>query len=460
MINFFKTDSSVFKDYTRMNTRMNGTGVVGVLIESPNKGDIVDSRFIEKMDRFSSYLKENNPSVTSVQSLSQYIKQMNKVMNFDSIPYASNNTEEVSIDFFSDTGTGTPFGVSEKSPRLKDSKGFVFADENSLVSDSSNNTGIEAGLSYTEVADLLKEALLNTENQDPSAEELIQGFNKINNYAGAAYYEIPQDPAKYGLKTEKELNALISQYLILAAGNLGTVINDDLEPDKTLITIQLNDENKASLSNVLTDVHQFWDREIPSGWSYGVGGSSTIYYILDKLIINSQILSILGSLFLVWLIITLIFRSVKVGFIGLLPIISSVSGLLIAFVALGLTLDAVTSLTAAIAIGVGADYAIHVLVAYRRLALKMDRKEIILSLYNTTGRAIFLNAFSVAIGFFALVLSHLIPMGVFGSMFALSMVISSMASLILIPAILNKMDVGKLFKQKEENKYKIVKILD
>ena len=71
-----------------------------------------------------------------------------------------------------------------------------------------------------------------------------------------------------------------------------------------------------------------------------------------------------------------------------------------------------------------------------------------------------MNAFSVAVGFFALVLSQLIPMGVFGAMFALSMVISSIASLVLIPAILNKVDVAKLFKQKKDDNLKRVKIID
>jgi uncharacterized protein len=460
MINFFQKDSTVFQDYTRINTRMNGTGVVGVLIESPNRGDIVDSGFIGKIDKFSSYLKEKNHSVTSIQSISQYIKQMNKVMNFDSIPYASTDSEEVSIDFFSNFSNDGFFSDPENDETTSASENFIFTDENSSFGEDSQNYEKETGLSYVQIGDLLKEALLNTETMNPSAEELIQGFYMINNFAGAAYNEIPQDPAKYGLETEEELNALLSQYLLLAAGNLETVINDDLEPDKTLITIQLNDENKETLSDVMTHVTAFWDSELPSGWTYGIGGSSTIYYILDKLIIHSQILSILGALFLVWLIVAIIFRSVRVGFIGMIPIIFSLGGLIIAFVALGLKLDAVTSLTAAIAIGVGADYAIHVLVAYRKLALKMDHKDILFQLYGTTGRAIILNAFSVAIGFFALVLAHLTPIGVFGAMFALSMVISSMASLLLIPAILHKVDVSKLFRQKTQDKLKIVKIID
>ncbi|MCF6334155.1 MAG: MMPL family transporter [Spirochaetales bacterium] len=457
MINFFKPDSSVFQDYDRMNTRMNGTGIVNILIESPNRGGIVDSGFIKKIDKFSFSLKEENSSVTSVQSISQFIKQMNKVMNFDSIPYETDDSEEVFIDFFSDSTNGSIFGTSENDETAYSSEGFIFEDENNFSGENSQNYEIESGLNYTQIGDLLKEALLNTQTLDPSALELIQGFNKINNYAGAAYDEIPVDPEKYGLETEEELNALISQYLILSAGKLGMVINDDLEPDKTLITIQLNDEDKETLTNVLSHINTFWDREIPAEWKYRIGGSSTVYFLLDKLIIHSQILSILGALFLVWLIITIIFRSARVGFIGLLPIVFSLCGLLIAFVAGGMKLDAVTSLTASIAIGVGADYAIHVLVAYRRLSMKMDHKDILFQLYSTTGRAILMNALSVAIGFFALVLSQLIPMGVFGAMFALSMVISSMASLILIPAIFNRLDIGKLFKQ---DKLKIVGILD
>jgi uncharacterized protein len=442
MINFFKPDSSVYQDYKMMNTRMNGTGIVNILIESPKRGDIVDTEFIEKINKFSSYLKKNSHSVTSVQSISQYIKQMNKVMNFDSIPYEVIESEEGFVDFFSDSWNDQP---------LTDSEDLNFSDENDFFDYDDSTDENEPGLTYGQIADLLQEALLNTDSLDPSAEELILGFNKINNYGGAAYDEIPRNPAKYGLETDEELNALISQYLILMAGKLEMVINDDLEPNKTLITVQMNDENKETLTNVLAHVHHFWDREIPTGWNYWLGGSSTIYYVLDILIINSQILSIAGALLLVWLIITMIFRSARVGFIGLIPIVFSLGGLVIAFVAGGLKLDAVTSLTASIAIGVGADYAIHVLVAYRRLSTRMDHKDILFSLYNTTGRAIIMNAFSVAIGFTSLWLSNLIPIGIFGVMFALSMVISSISSLILIPVILSKVNVSKLFRQNKKS---------
>ncbi|RKX92839.1 MAG: hypothetical protein DRZ90_13435 [Spirochaetes bacterium] len=445
MINFFRPDSKVFLDYQRMNQRMNGTGNVNILIESPRRGDIIDSDFINTIDKYSSYIIDNNSAVTSVQSISQYIKQINKVMNYDSVPYEIVDSEDVSFDFFSDSSNNF-FSDSQNEDGIENSNNFLFADENNSIDMSDQTETTDPGMSYTQIGTLLKDALINTDSLDPSVEELIQGFNEIYNYGGAAYNEIPQDPAKYGLETKKDLQSLLSQYLILLAGNLEMVINDDLEPDKTLIALQLNNEEKEILHNVLQHSYSFWDRAIPEGWNYKIGGTSTIYYILDKLIVNSQILSILGALFLVWLIITIIFRSVKVGFIGLIPIVFSLGGLVIAFVAGNLKLDAVTSLTASIAIGVGADYAIHVLVAYRRLSARIEHNDLILSLYSTTGRAILMNAFSVAIGFFALVLSQLIPMGVFGAMFALSMVISSLASLILIPAVLRKVDVTKLFK--------------
>lgn len=438
-----------------MNNKMNGTGNVNILIESPNKGDIVDSDFIGKIDRFSTYMKDNNHSVTSIQSISQYIKQMNKVMNFDSVPYERNDSEDAFIDFFSESSDGfifSDFGDDENS--IEGTENFTFTDENISFDENTQDDKNESGLTYNQIGDLLKEALLNSDTLDPSAEELIQGFNRINNYAGAAYDEIPQDPTRFGLETDEDLRSLLSQYLILMAGNLGMVINDDLEPNKTLIAIQLNDEEKETLNDVLSHTYSFWDREIPKNWNYRVGGSSTIYYILDKLIIHSQLLSIFGALFLVWLIISIIFRSVKIGFIGMIPIIFSLGGLIIAFVAGSLKLDAVTSLTASIAIGVGADYAIHVLIAYRRLSMRMDHKDLILSLYSTTGRAILMNSFSVAIGFFALILSQLIPIGVFGVMFSLSMIISSMASLILIPAVLYRLDISKLFKLNEQNSIK------
>ena len=102
---------------------------------------------------------------------------------------------------------------------------------------------------------------------------------------GCCYYiEIPSDPAKYGLETTDDLKSLLSQYLLLYAGNLDQLINDDVEPSATLITVQMRDSDSNYLRTVKESIDSFWSENLPSGWTYMVGGGDAISLALTDLV--------------------------------------------------------------------------------------------------------------------------------------------------------------------------------
>jgi predicted RND superfamily exporter protein len=137
---------------------------------------------------------------------------------------------------------------------------------------------------------------------------------------------------------------------------------------------------------------------------------------------------------IVLVIVACSYRSLAAGLIAALPL-----GLAIIanFAVMGfahITINIATALIASLAVGIGIDYTIHFIDAFKReYAAGGDY------LYRTfagAGKAILINAVSVGAGFGVLILSQFRLMAQFGGLIALSMGISAVVSLTVIPVLL------------------------
>ncbi|HZJ88247.1 MAG TPA: MMPL family transporter [Sphaerochaeta sp.] len=247
----------------------------------------------------------------------------------------------------------------------------------------------------------------------------------IGEAGGQGRYEIPSDPALYGLADEEELASLIAQYLLLYSSSLDTFINDPLEPDATLFTILLKSSDDKHLDYLDTMIPTLF----PEEWEIKIGGAEAVSLALTTLVTKSQIISIFSSFIAVWLLVLLTFRSPKLATLSLIPCLFALTAVFGAMSLLSIQLDIVTSLLAALCIGVGVDYAIHLLAAFGRSDLELPY------ILHTTGKAILANAASVALGFAGLLFSRFTPIANLGLLFCIAMIAASLSALLVLPAI-------------------------
>jgi predicted RND superfamily exporter protein len=426
-VKFFTPNSSVVKDITIFNENLSGTNFLSVMISAPEPGDILDPKFLSYLEKFENYIEKENANVKKVQTVVASIKRINKLMNQDTIPYFIPNLEDesVSLDFFSADGS---FG--------NDSWSLEEGESDSLAEKDSPEAK-EGLLSYSELSEMLLESHLSSGN-NISIEEFISSFLSLENFQGESFNEIPLVPEKYGFTTQEELKNLITQYLVLYSGNLDMIINDSLEPDKTLITIQLADISQKNQKILMNNIDSFWNNYLPLGWSYEIGGGATMQYVLSNLVTRSQIISLISALLVVWIIVSAMFRSPLAGLIGLVPVFFALAGIFLFMILFQFNLDIITSLLASLAIGIGVDYSIHIMNAYKRNIAK-GNADCLNKVYRTTGKAVFINAVSVAVGFLSLTISEFVPIRQMGVLFAVSMIFACLASLIVLPIILNKL---------------------
>ena len=166
------------------------------------------------------------------------------------------------------------------------------------------------------------------------------------------------------------------------------------------------------------------------------GGYSLMEKVFSESVVKGQIYSLLFAILAIAILLFLIFRSIKAGLMGSLPLLFALVCNFGLMGWMGIELDIATSLLSSIAIGIGVDYTIHLfwrLKSELREGKQID--EAIKKTLLTTGRGITINAFSVMLGFAVLFISALTILKTFAFLIIISLLLCLLSALLLIPAL-------------------------
>ena len=166
-------------------------------------------------------------------------------------------------------------------------------------------------------------------------------------------------------------------------------------------------------------------------------GMPIIYMDIDRKIIQSQVFSLSIAIFLVFILLAFRLKSLVGGLISISPIIFTILFNFTVMSIFNIPLDIVTVLISSVAVGIGIDYSIHFISRFKvEFAKGKSELEALDKTLETTGKAIIINALSVMMGFLVLVLGNIVPMQRFGYLIALTMIISALSSITLLPALI------------------------
>jgi predicted RND superfamily exporter protein len=103
----------------------------------------------------------------------------------------------------------------------------------------------------------------------------------------------------------------------------------------------------------------------------------------------------------------------------------------------GIKLNLGTSMVASVSVGIGIDYTIHCLEAYKReYRASKGSGDFLWRTFISSGKAIIINALSVGAGFAVLLFSRFTMLADLGLLSALTMFSSALVSLTVLPALL------------------------
>ena len=254
--------------------------------------------------------------------------------------------------------------------------------------------------------------------------EYLERMNRVMHADSAKYNRIPDS------------QNLVAQYLLLYEmsgdpDNLWQVVDYDYQ--KSNLSFQLKEDNSRSLNKTISLIEKHSPKFEEMGIEVNYAGSAYNSLVFTDLILKGQIQSIVLALILVVILLSFIFKNIKAGLIGAVPITITA---FISFGVMGLLnipLSTTTALLSSIAIGIGIDYAVHFIERYKIYASKTkDKIKTGRKTMHHSGRAILFNAMVVIAGFLVLLFSVFPPNRTLGALVSMNMFTSLVGTLTIM----------------------------
>ncbi|MDR1972713.1 MAG: MMPL family transporter [Treponema sp.] len=431
MVEYFKSSTDIYQSDQFIREKFGGSKIISVVVEAENSDILLHPDSLAALDSLGRYLENRVPEVGNVMGFTDLVKRINQVLNTGESPEA---VAAVPVS------SGTALGFWDF-----DSGGWEAVEEPDSGQGDSSRDEAYSGSSFdgdrtysaAELADLLDRASKAGPDRSMGGDHLVKEFERLINYEGYSYYEIPQDPQRYGKTDKEELAGLIGDYLFLLSGDISSYANDPLEPTSIKTTVQLRTVGQEDTNRGTEAIRRFVEANFPKNLKVIVGGSAMVEGATNTLVVQSQLISVIISVAAMFVIMSVSYKSLAAGGISIIPLSILILANFAAMGFLNIKLNLATAMISSVSIGVGIDYTIHFIEAYKRAyKLTGGAGDFLRQAYYVSGTAIVVDTLSVGLGFAVLRLSNFIMLRDFGLLVCLAMMISALSGLIIVPALL------------------------
>ncbi len=202
-----------------------------------------------------------------------------------------------------------------------------------------------------------------------------------------------------------------------------------------VVTTFLKSDATELAEALIGQIDQLQKETFPPNITLSIAGSVPVTLALNDVIIRGKLLNIAQMMGICFLLVSIIFRSLLAGCFVLIPLILSVVWNFGFLGISGLPLGISTAAASAMAVGMGADYAIYILYRFRdELSLNRHLDRVMHTTLDTAGRAILIIAMAFAAGTF-LVAFPGYYLHIEGILMPIAMLSSALSAIILLPAM-------------------------
>jgi len=289
------------------------------------------------------------------------------------------------------------------------------------------------------------EYIENLKEQIGQEDDVIETFAVTNILKDINNNELPDEETFNSLLKDKKTAALISNYINDDFSTTYIIANTDVGTDD----LRLNNLAEA----IYEDIN---DAGRPAGIKVRVTGIPIIQQELSRMIKHDRTSTMWISALLVFIITLLLYRNFFSSLLPVIVVITSVTWLYGTMGYFNLGISTLAGGVAAIVIGIGIDYAIHLMNRY-----KYERKhgkkiiEATEEAVVSTGAALIATALTTLAAFFAFLFGKMPEMGRFGTLMIIGIAYALFFTIIGLPALLVIEEKLVVFYRK-----KIKKILD
>lgn len=267
--------------------------------------------------------------------------------------------------------------------------------------------------------------------------DYVKLVNYVLNRFEPDFYRLPEE----GFEVRMALNNFKT---ILGEDVFSRFMRADLAKTNIVLLTHLSSSRKflELREKTLAFVKQNFSKDL----EWQVTGLGMVIAASSHQVTIGQIKSLGITMILVFGIMFILFMSLKVGLIAILP---NLFPIIINFGImgwLGIELSMVTSLIASIAIGLAVDDTIHYLVRYNREFKKdLDEKRAIRDTLRHVGKPIIFTTITLCAAFSILLFSSFKPTAIFGVMMMITSLSALIGDLILLPSLIQHIELVTLW---------------
>ncbi|MDD4282009.1 MAG: MMPL family transporter, partial [Candidatus Methanofastidiosa archaeon] len=204
-----------------------------------------------------------------------------------------------------------------------------------------------------------------------------------------------------------------------------------------LISIQANALSEGDIDYIVTAVRDVVAGQEGSGIDYRVAGGFAIVSDIFGGLTSTQARTTVLALLLCFAVVALLQRSAFYGALALLPVALTILWEFLVLWALGWAFDLFTVMISALIVGIGIDFAVHIVHRFREEAERgVSTEEALTSVIMNVGKALLSTTVTTAGAFAIIGLSIMPMMARFGILTATTITFSFVIALFVLPPIL------------------------
>ena len=221
----------------------------------------------------------------------------------------------------------------------------------------------------------------------------------------------------------------------MSPATLASVANLDFSITNMVVRTRLT--SSSDIIGTAEEVQRYAKDHFPPEVTVRPTGSLILLNQATEDIVWGQITSLGFALAVIFVVLSLMFLSVKVGVLSLLPNLLAILVLFGAMGWTGVTLNLGTSIIASIAIGIAVEDAIRYLARLSaEIQVTHDQDLAIFQTVSTVGKPIIYASTALGLGFLTLLFSNFVPIQKFGILTAITIAAAFVNDLVLLPALL------------------------
>ncbi|MDW8238751.1 MAG: MMPL family transporter [Acidobacteriota bacterium] len=261
-----------------------------------------------------------------------------------------------------------------------------------------------------------------------SVADLVVTTNRLFSGSEQRDEAIPSDQAK--------LDQLFSQLRASAADSPIRFISDDASRTQIMVRSHLFDSTR--IDQTLRRIDEWTQTNLPPAWTAYPTGLLILLNRTSNSVAREQARSLIIAVLSIFAMMALLFRSIKAGFVAMLP--NAVP--IIAFFGfmgwMGIDLNLNTSLVASIVLGLAVDNAAHLIRRYRQCCHEMadKRRAVAISIQHSGAPIIFANL-TLALAFAIFAFSSFVPVRTGGLLSAVTIMACLISNMIFLPVLMN-----------------------